>query len=401
MPVKITMPRLTDTEPKGLIAKWLKKEGDNVRAGDPVLEVETAKVTEEVDSPASGRLYRILAPEGTEVSVSEVVGIISKPEESEEEIAEFMENERISSCATIGSIEEESMEIRSRKKRVKASPAAKILAREHGVDLASIQGTGIEGIITKRDVSKKIEQSTLSAVEAEIAEVIPLTGIRKKAAEQVTKSYANAPQLTITTEIDVTRSHKTYQEFKPKFKEEKNLKLSFLHLVIKATALALKDHTILNSIFVNGEIRVFKDINMAVAVATERGLIVPVIHRADSKTLSEIASSMEILSRKARSNKLSIEDVRGGTFTISNLGAYGVSTFTPILNPPQSAILGIGQLADKAVVVGRKIMVRKLLPISLTFDHRVVDGVPAAQLLQKLKEILEEKDLGASQSSLS
>lgn len=221
-----------------------------------------------------------------------------------------------------------------------------------------------------------------------IAEIIPLTVIRKRVAEQVAKGYEN-PQVTITAEPDVTEVFKVFQELKSKQEKESGLKLTFLHLIIKAVVLALKDYPILNSTFKDGEIRVFKDVNIAVAASTEEGLKVPVVHHAQDKTLAEIASAVQDLSQKARSEKLSIEDVTGGTFTVSNLGAFGVVMFTPILNYPQCAILGVGQLADKVIVVEGNIEIRKVLTLSLTFDHRVTDGVPAAQFLRRLGEILQ------------
>lgn len=387
MPVKIILPKITDVMLEGLIVKWFKKEGDEVEEGEPLFEVETVKVLEEVESPASGKLYKILAPEGTEVSVLEVVGIISELGESEQELDEFIKG--ISAPAKVTGVEEKPIQVKRPERRIKASPAAKKLAQEHEMNLASIKGTGPREMITKEDVSKTIEQSKFAAFEPEITETIPLTGVKKVVAERMTKSYQTTPQLTITTEADVTQTFKSYQETKLKFKEERNLKLTFLHIIIKATISALRDHQILNSALMNGKVKVFKDINMGVAVATERGLIVPVIHRVNSKTLVEIASFVENLSRRARSDELSIEDVIGGTFTISNLGAYGVNIFTPIINPPQCAILGVGRLAEKPVVIEGKIEVRRMLPLSLTFDHRVIDGVPAARFLQSLKEILQ------------
>lgn len=387
MPVKIIMPRLTDMTLKGTIMKWLKKEGEEVKKGDPLFEVETAKVVEEVESPASGKLYKILAPEGTEISVLEVVGIISKPDESNQELDEFIK--RIGAPAKVVGVEEKPIPIRGSERRIKASPAAKKLARERGIDLASINGVGPGEIITKEDVLKTIEQSKIAAVEPEIDKTIPLTGVRKTIADQMIKGYQN-PQLTITAEADLTQIFKVYREVRSRFEEERHIKLTLLHLLIKAIVLALRDYPILNSALMNGEIKVFKDINIAVAVATERGLVVPVVRHAHSKTLVEIASSVQNLSRKARNDELSIEDVTGGTFTISNLGAFGVDIFTPILNPPQCAILGVGQLTDKIAVVGGKTEMRKLLTLSLTFDHRIVDGVPAAQFLRKLKETLEK-----------
>lgn len=387
MPVKIIMPRLTEMTLKGTIMNWLKKEGEEIKKGDPLFEVETAKVVEEVESPASGKLYKILAPEGTEISVLEVVGIISKPDESDQELDEFIK--RISAPVKVVGVEEKPIPIKGSERRIKASPAAKKLARERGINLASIKGVGPGEIITKGDVLKTIEQSKIAAVEPEIDKIIPLTGVRKTIADQMIKSYQN-PQVTITAEADLTQIFKVYREVRSRFEEERHLKLTLLHLLIKAIVLALRDYPILNSALMNGEIKVFKDINIAVAVDTERGLIVPVVHHAHSKTIVEIASSVQNLSRKARNDELSIEDVTGGTFTISNLGAFGVNIFTPILNPPQCAILGVGQLADKIVVVGGKMEVRKLLTLSLTFDHRIVDGVRAAQFLGKLKEILEK-----------
>lgn len=389
VPETIIMPRLTDTELKGIVAKWFKREGEEVIEGEALFVVETAKAVEDIESPASGELAKILAPEGSEVSVSEVIGIIRKAGESEQELNDFIR--KLDALGKVPNTEAKSMTMQVQEGRVNASPAARKLALEHGRDLAEIKGTGPSGLITKEDVLKTMKSETTVA-GLTIAERIPLTGIRKTAAEQVARGYMN-PQVTITTKADLSEFFEVYKELRSNLKKRRGLKLTVLHLLIKATALALRDYPILNSAVKNGEIIIFKEINIAIATSTDKGLQVPILHHADVKTLVEIASSVQNLSKMARTDRLTIEEVRGGTFTISNLGAFGVIMFTPILNFPQCAVLGVGQLTDEVAAIEGRIEVRKMLALSLTFDHRIVDGVPAAQFLRKLKETLEKPSI--------
>jgi pyruvate dehydrogenase E2 component (dihydrolipoamide acetyltransferase) len=351
----------------GTVVQWFKKEGETVQKGEPLVEVLSEKVTYDVEAPESGILRKILAIEGTDVPVAQTIGIIAAPNEQIPEI-EVARVEAVTEKELMEKIEE----------RIIASPAAKRLAREHDVDLVKVVGTGPEGRIVEDDVKKFIEGT---GVAPRVREVIPLTGIRKTTAERVSLSTRTAPHSTITMEVDMTEAVKLREE----------TQASYTDMLVKATAQALREHPIMNSTLEGEQIKIFEDINVGVAVATEKGLVVPVVHNADRMSLSAIASALKLLVEKAREGKLTKEDLTGGTFTITNLGMYGVDVFIPIINPPETAILGVGRIAEKPVLVDNEIKMKPVMQLSLSFDHRVVDGAPAAQFLQKVKHVLESE----------
>ena len=374
---KILMPKLSLTMKEGTVIQWFKKEGDTVKKGEPLVEVLSEKATYEVEAPTSGVLRKILEPEGTDVPVAGTLGIITAPDE---------ELPEIEAAAAAPEIEaEEALAVPERKpverikERVIASPAAKRLAREHGIDLTQVRGTGPEGRIVEENVRSLIEEVK---VMPRVREVIPLTGIKKTAAERVSLSARTAPQSTITMEVDVSNAVKLRER----------VQVSYTDMLVKAVAKALAEHPIINSTLENEKIKIFADINVGVAVATERGLIVPVVYNADRKTLEEIASVLKKVVEKTKQGRLTKEELTGGTFTITNLGMYGVDVFTPIINPPETAILGVGRVVERPVVVDKQMVIRPVMQLSLTFDHRVVDGAPAAKFLQKVKQVMESPD---------
>jgi len=359
---KVLMPRLSLTMSEGTVVQWFKKEGEKVEKGEPVVEVLSDKVTYEVEAPASGIIRKIMAEEGVDVPVAETLAVITAPDEELPEVEAIAE-----------------VPVERVEKRIVASPAAKRVAKEHGVDLAQVKGTGPEGRIVEEDVKRFIEEAK---VARKIRQVIPLSGIRKTAAERVSLSAKTAPHSTITMGVDVTNAKKLREKFQ----------VSYTDVLVKAVAEALTEHSVMNSTLEKDQIKIFEDVNVGVAVATEAGLVVPVIHNADKKSLKEVASALKELVEKAREGKLTREELSGGTFTITNLGMFGVDTFTPIINPPETAILGVGRIVEKPVVVDKKIVVKPVMQLSLSFDHRVMDGAPAAQFLQKLKEIIENPE---------
>jgi pyruvate dehydrogenase E2 component (dihydrolipoamide acetyltransferase) len=259
-----------------------------------------------------------------------------------------------------------------------ASPAAKRLAKEYGVDLSILKGSGPEGRIVEEDVKRYIEEKSL--VQPKVKEIIPLTGFRKTSAERVSMSFRTAPHSTIVMEVDASKAKEAYEK----------LHVSYTAIIVKAAAKALLEHPIINSTLEGDRIKIFEDINVGVAVATSLGLIVPVIHNADGKSLKEIDATINDLTEKARHGKLAKEEVSGGTFTITNLGMYGVEFFTPIINPPEAAILGVGRIKDQPVVIDGKIETKSFILLSLSYDHRIVDGAPAAEFLGKVKEKIEK-----------
>jgi len=370
---KILMPRLSLTMKTGTVVQWFKKEGETVQKGEPLVEVLSEKVTYDVEAPESGVLRKILAMEGTDVPVAQAIGIIAAPDEQipETEVAPAAPEE----VAKVEAAPEREL-IEKVEERIIASPAAKRLAMEHGVDLSKVVGTGQEGRIVEDDVKRLIEETR---VAPRVREIIPLAGIRKTTAERLSLSARTAPHSTITMEVNMTQAVKLREQ----------TQVSYMDMLVKAVAQGLKEHRLINATLEGEQIKVFEDVNVGVAVATERGLVVPVVHSADKKSLSDIASTLKELVEKAREGKLAREDVTGGTFTITNLGMYGVDVFIPIINPPETAILGVGRVSEKPVVVNNEITTKPTMQLSLSFDHRVVDGAPAAQFLQKVKQILE------------
>jgi pyruvate dehydrogenase E2 component (dihydrolipoamide acetyltransferase) len=366
---------------EGTVVQWFKKEGEPVKKGEPIVEVLSEKVTYDVEAPASGILRKILAVEGVDVPVAGTLGIIAEPDEPLPEIEEAavtLPPERIEEAAPLPE-KEMAKKVKEVRERVLASPAAKRLAREHGIDLTKVKGSGPEGRIVEADVRHYLEEEM--ALAPRVREVIPLTGVRKTTAERVTLSAQTAPHSTITMEVDMSNAVKLREESQ----------VSFTDILVKAVAQALEEHRSLNSTLEGEQIKIYEDINIGVAVATERGLVVPVIRNANKKSLTEIASTLKELVKRARKGKLTRDDVTGGTFTVTNLGMYEVEVFIPIINPPEAAILGVGRVTEKPVAVNKEIKTKPVTYLSLSFDHRIVDGAPAAKFLQRLKQILESE----------
>jgi pyruvate dehydrogenase E2 component (dihydrolipoamide acetyltransferase) len=367
MPTKVVMPRLSLTMKTGTVGRWYKKEGESVEKGEPIVEVISEKAVYDLEAPASGVLRKILVDEGVDVPVDAAIAIITAPNEpfSEAEIAAEMPKEGVE---------------KEIKEKVLASPAAKRLAREYGVDLSLVKGTGPEGRIVEEDVKRFIEEA--KGMLPKVKEVIPLSGYRKTSAERVSMSFKTAPHSTVMMSVDVSKAALLHER----------LQVSYTAIIVGAVAKALAESPLINSTFEGDKIKVFEDVNVGVAVATEQGLVVPVIHNTDKKTLREIDSSIKDLTVKAREGKLKKEELSGGTFTVSNLGMYEVEFFTPIINPPEAAILGVGKIVEKPVAINSKIEVKPFITLSLSYDHRIVDGAPAAIFLQKVKYYIESPE---------
>lgn len=364
MVTKVVMPKLSLTMKEGSVGKWYRREGETVKKGEPIVEVISEKATYDVEAPASGILRKILVEAGVDASVNAVLAFITAPEEafSEAEIR----------------IEKKPQAVEELEKRVLASPAAKRSAKEHGIDLFLVRGSGPEGRITEEDVNRFVEES--GGILPKVREVIPLSGFRKTSAERVSMSFKTAPHSTVMMEVDVSKAKELHEK----------LQVSYTVILVRAVARALVEHPIINSTLEGDRIKLFEDVNVGVAVATEYGLMVPVVHNADRKSLTEIDALINALSAKARQGKLAREESTGGTFTITNLGMYEVEFFTPIINPPETAILGVGGIIEKPIVINGKIGVKPMMMLSLSYDHRVVDGAPAAEFLRKVKEKIEK-----------
>ncbi len=381
---EIVMPKLTMAMMKGKVEQWLKEKGGEVKTGEPIAEVESDKITNTILSPVSGKLH-ILVEEGQEVAVGASLGIVL---EGEEETPEILKS-KIELETPI--VEEKFPEVviparKLPKPSIKASPAAKTLAKMYGLDLAQIRGTGPEGRITREDVARVAGELQLPKV----SKVVQLKDIRKKIAERLSRSYKEALHTTMTMEVDMSIIVELREKLLSEIQNSVGARLTYTAFLVKAVALALKEHPMLNSMITGEEVRVFEDINIGLAMAIEEGLLVPVIKNADKKTLAEITLEVEKLTEKTRKGELTGKELAGGTFTISNLGMHGVDIFIPIINPPECAILGVGKISKKPVIVNDKATIRSMMSLSLSFDHRIIDGVAAAMFLQTLKKTLED-----------
>jgi pyruvate dehydrogenase E2 component (dihydrolipoamide acetyltransferase) len=364
MVTKVVMPKLSLTMKEGTVGKWYKKEGEAVEKGEPIVEVISEKATYDLEAPASGILRKIVVEQGVDAAVNAVLAVITAPDEvfSEAEILTTEKPERVE--------EEET--------KVLASPAAKRLAKEHGIDLSAVKGSGPEGRIVEDDVRRVMEEA--KGILPRIKEVIPLSGFKKTSAERVSTSFRTAPHSTLMMEVDVSKAKGLHEK----------LGVSYTAIIVETVAKALLEHAMINSTLEGDTIKVFENVNVGVAVATGYGLIVPVIHDADKKSLKEIEELINELTEKARQGKLAKEELSGGTFTITNLGMYGVDFFTPIINPPEAAILAIGKITEKPIAANGRIEVKPMIMLSLSYDHRIVDGAPAAEFLRKIKEKIEK-----------
>lgn len=363
MVAKVVMPRLSLTMKEGTVGKWYKKEGQTVEKGEPLAEVVSEKATYDLESPATGILRKIVVEEGVDVPVNALLALVTGSDEP------LLNAETIS---------EKPQGIESEKEaRAVASPAAKRLAREYGIDLSTVKGGGPDGRIVEDDVRQLIENK--SGKGPKVKEITHLSGFRKISAERVAMSFRTAPHSTVVMDVEVSRAAEIHEK----------TKTSYTAVVVKAVAQALAEFPRLNSTLEGERLKIFEDINVGVAVTTENGLVVPVIHYCERKSLTQIESELKELSEKARQGKLAKEEVTGGTFTVTNLGMYGVEFFTPIINPPEAAILGVGRIAEKPVVVDGELKIRPFVTLSLSYDHRIVDGAPAAEFLANVKQKIE------------
>ncbi len=396
MATTVIMPKLGLTMTEGTIERWLKKEGDRVQKGEPLVEIITEKINFQYESPATGILRKILHHEGEVVPVATPIAIIAEEGEVITEMEGIIPAIQEASPSRPVFQGEKREEI---PKRIFASPLAKKIAKEKGIDLSTLQGSGPKGRIIQRDVLQAIEHLKLeevpppSPIEIPAGKVIPLKGIRKIIAKRMTESFQNAPHFYLSLEVEMTALQDLRERLREEIEKRTGVRLTMTDLLVKISASALRDHPIMNSRFEGDQIHLMGEINIGVAIALEDGLIVPVIHQADKKSLTEISLSLRDLTQRAREGKLSLEDVEGGTFTLSNMGMLGIDKFSPIINPPQCCILGIGRTVEKPVVQGKEISVKPMAWLTLSSDHRIVDGATAAKFLNQVKRLIEDPAL--------
>jgi pyruvate dehydrogenase E2 component (dihydrolipoamide acetyltransferase) len=395
--VKVVMPQFEETMQTGKIISWLKKQGEKVDKGKPIVQVETQKLTAEIEAPENGILAKILANEGDEIPVLQTIAIIATPEELPN--IDSFSLELLSAAPAIEKVEElrkptenVSDMLEEPAARIPISPLARKLAREHGIDPMKIKGSGLGGRITRDDVMREIAEGASAArLQPEVGrgKVILMSKMRKAIAERMSSSAKTAPQVTVTTEVDMSEVVRLRERLLPELETKIGVRLSYTDILVKVLAIALREHPILNSRLDGDLIRLIGEINIGVAVEVEEGLVVPVVRDADKKTLAEVAKSTKQLIDGARAGRLSSSELAGGTFTISNLGSYGVDFFTPLINLPETAILGVGRIVEKPIASNGQVSVKPMMCLSLSFDHRVIDGALAAKFLQRIREILE------------
>ena len=437
----VVMPKMGLTMTEGTVSKWLKKIGDEIKEGEPFFEAETDKLTNTIEATASGVVRHFFVEEGTTVPVLEKVAIIA---EADEDISALLGDAAPAAApeaaAAPAAASAPAAPVRAPGERIVAAPAAKKLAKELGIDLALVPGTGPNGRITLDDVKNykpapaapaveeepKKKASPLAAAvakdlgidlekvqakdrvlaedilhflestrekaeekeEAPREELVPMNGMRKAIARNMLNSVQTSPTVTMNLSVDMT-AMKAYRE---QLKSQE-IKVSYTDLLVKFVSKALLEYPLVNCSVEDNKIRYKHYVNMGVAVALDNGLLVPNIPDSDKKSLTEISAEVKELAKQAREGSLPMDRLKGGTFTITNLGMYGVESFTPIINQPEVAILGVTTIEDRAVVRGGEIVIRPMMTLSLTVDHRVIDGSVGASFLQRVKNLLENPAL--------
>lgn len=412
----IRMPKMSDTMEEGVIASWLKKVGDEIKSGDILAEVETDKATMELESYDDGTLLHIGVKDGDSVPVDGVIAIIGEKGEDVNEIlkdvdSDSSEVEEIKEESTpiekVEEIKDDNKEIviteptkivsELKDERVKASPLAKKLANEKGIDISNISGSGDGGRIIRKDIenykdvstssNEPVKEITLPKIHSEESfEELPVTQMRKTISKRLAESKFSAPHFYLTMEVDMENCI----EGRKKINESSDIKISFNDIILKACAVALRKHPMVNSSFLTDKIRINHHVHIGVAVAVDEGLLVPVVRFADNKSLSHISAEVKSLAKRAKEKQLQPSDWEGNTFTISNLGMFGISEFTAIINPNDSCILAVGGIKNTPVVKKGEVVPGNIMKLTLSCDHRLVDGATGAAFLQTLKELIED-----------
>jgi len=441
MATKIIMPQAGQDITEGRVVKWLKAEGDAVKEGEPICEVETEKVVFEVESPGDGVLYKIIVPDGEKINIFATIGILAapgetvdvdalladeQPEKKEVDVSDIrkklgkktegdtgrikisgrarklaeklgIDPATIEGTGPKGRIVEKDVEKAAEGRSetgVKISPTARKMAEAHGIRTEGLTGSGPGGRIVKADIQKAIEGAAEKKAPATkgprvVKAVQPIQGVRRVIFERMHASLQQMAQLTITMEVDAAELVR-FRRVLGEGPEDERIRVSYNAVILKILARVLEEHPNVNASVMDDEIYLWESVNLGVAVDVEEGLMVPVIRDANKKNVMTIQKELDDLAARAKSKKLMPDDLQGGTFTLTNLGFLDVEAFTPIINPPESAILGVGTIVDKPVVEQGDIRPGKRMMLSLSFDHRIIDGADAGRFLKSVKTYIEK-----------
>ncbi|MGE7767579.1 dihydrolipoamide acetyltransferase family protein [Peribacillus sp. NPDC096540] len=437
MASEVVMPKLGATMEEGTIVSWLVQIGEMIEEGDPIAEIQTDKIVMEIEAETTGVLLKTLYDAGSVVKVHEIISYIGEEGESVEGLEkqsphdshqpveekhmspekETIKEEQsihenkirrtpaarklaiehqvnlkdIVGSGQLGRIHKMDVERFIEKQAKKITPLAKKIAIDQGINYTDMTGSGLHGKILKEDLvssngaSEKVEISNTNLIDKRV----PFKGMRKVIADRISESAYTYPHVTLLSEIDMSNSVSLRQDLLPVIEKSEGLRISFNEILIKATAFALKQNPSINISLEEKEIVYHSHINIGMAVAVPDGLVVPVLRDVDKKGLATLTKEAKSIGKQAREGQLSLDDMQGSTFTISNLGMYAVDGFTPIINSPNAAILGVGRIQKKPVIVNGEIAIRSMMSLSLSFDHRIIDGAPAAAFLTDLKDVLE------------
>ncbi|MCY7482213.1 dihydrolipoamide acetyltransferase family protein [Bacillus safensis] len=370
MAVEVVMPKLGMSMKEGTVSVWNKEVGETVNKGESIASINSEKIEMEIESPAEGTILDIKVPEGEGVPPGTVICYIGEGNEQVEEK------------------KEKDLPPKQKKERKKISPVARKIAQSANLDIHTLVGTGPDGRITKADVLRALPDEKENQQNEPKHQ--PVSMMRKTIASRMMESLQTSAQLTITMKADVTKLTALQSELNETAAARHNMKLTMTDFVAKAVVLSLLEHPAMNSQYQNDRVETFEYVHLGIAAALDHGLAVPVIRHAEKLSLIELAKSIKSYGKKAREGRLLHDEIEGSTFTITNLGAYGVEHFTPILNPPEAGILGVGKADHMPVYHGNELCKGTILPLSLTFDHRVLDGAPASEFLSTVKAYLEK-----------
>jgi len=417
MPTNVVMPQMGESVAEGTITKWLKRVGDRVQQDEPLFEITTDKVDADIPSPAAGILATILVHENETVAVNSVVAqIVAEEEAAAVELAptgEAVAARPSPSAGEEAAAPSPAPTVREAPGKIRSSPLVRRIARDHGVDLSRVKGTGVGGRVSKKDVLSHVAQtgpgaaaapappvpSAMPAPAAPAAivftgptHVVPMTPMRRQIAEHMLASRRTSAHVVTLFEVEMTKIVEEMTRRAEEFERRYGLKLTYTPFFVRAAVKAIKQFPIVNSSVESTNIVYKRDINIGIAVALETGLIVPVIKQADEKNFLGIARAVQDFADRARSKRLTVDEVQGGTFTITNPGVFGSLLGTPIINQPQVAVLCVGAIEKRPVVRQDAVAIRPMVYLTLTFDHRVIDGSVADQFMRQVKQALEDWD---------